>query len=89
MGTALFLLGFVALGFIPAVTIFLKRKWVRVAVSFVWLGAGAAWLLSDSANNPHAFGMAMFMIFFLGWMIAFAVIVSRRTSVQKIGEPQA
>jgi hypothetical protein len=71
----LFLVGIVLVGFLPAATMFFRRKRLSVVSCGAWLGLAAILLLRPAANNPHPFGFVLFLLFAIGWFLAFAVII--------------
>jgi ABC-type transport system involved in cytochrome c biogenesis permease subunit len=64
-------------GFAPAATIWLKRTRTRYLLAVAWLAVAAVFSLRPAANYPHPFGMIFFVAFFVGWIVALALIYSR------------
>ena len=77
MGAVGTMLCVVILGALPATTLWLKRIGARYLLAFVWLAVAAGFLLRAPANDPHPFGMIFFIAFFVGWIVALALIYSR------------
>jgi len=86
VGDALFLVIFFTAGFAPLVAKPFMRTRMALLVGLAWLIAWGVFLLRPGANSPHTYGLFFFLVFFIEWLGAMAVIWINRDHTREIAK---